>query len=292
LTIRIEGQEPDPPPKAIEPRPSPSPATVSAERAISRKPQAPNELPTRSASMPEHLSSGCNAPRAGPRFPFWRRKRRDVTHPNGGGHHRPGETRPDHIPRTRTLWSPTRRSMRSRPSALLRVFRPCNRGVERRYIPAQWRGGHVARATGNSATEVTDESRAMPLSGGEQRTLDDIERTLRDGFPDEPRETCSSISKSATCSSLTAANCETNLPLGEPPSSDRVLWVARCPRRPRANGERHAPRNAVRGPEKGDGVRRPGSSMNRVSNRAGPVRRGCLQIAVRSRNPGAGRLVW
>jgi hypothetical protein len=140
--------------KGIELRPSPSPATVSAERAISRKPQAPNELPTRSASMPEHLSCGCNdAPRAGPPVPLRRRKRRDVSHATGGGHHRLGEPARTRFPGPEPP-VPDPESTRSRPSALLRVFRPCNGGVERRYIPVQWRDGHVARATGNSATEV------------------------------------------------------------------------------------------------------------------------------------------
>jgi len=48
---------------------------------------------------------------------------------------------------------------------------------------------------------------------------------------------------------------------------------------------------AVRGPEKGDGVGRSGSSMHRVSKRAGSVCCG-LRFAVRPRDPDAGRLVW
>src|SRR5664279_5216468 len=54
-------------------------------------------------------------------------------------------------------------------------------------MKSSWHGSKSTTSRKNPKSPVREtpgSSGAMPLSGGEQRTLDDIERTLRDGDPE------------------------------------------------------------------------------------------------------------
>ena len=200
-----------------------------------------------------------------------------------GPGNQPGPHSPDQNPR-----SPTRRSTRSGPSALLRVFRPCKGGVECRYIPVQRRGSHVARATGNWRRKSTDESRGpcRCQAGNSARW------TISSGL-------CATVTRSSRPISASMVSDVAGVSGRWSPAS-RSFSGGVCPDLVGADLSHYriylvglllGAMLAVRGPEKGDGVGRSGSSMHRVSKRAGSVCCG-LRFAVRSRNPDAGRLVW
>ena len=239
--------------------------------------------------MPEHLSCGCNAaPRAGPPVPLLATEATGRHPRDRRGPPQARGTSPDHIPRTRTPRSPTRRSTRSGPSALLRVFRPCKGGVECRYIPVQRRGSHVARATGNWRRKSTDESRGpcRCQAGNSARW------TISSGL-------CATVTRSSRPISASMVSDVAGVSGRWSPAS-RSFSGGVCPDLVGADLSHYriylvglllGAMLAVRGPEKGDGVGRSGSSMHRVSKRAGSVCCG-LRFAVRPRNPGAGRLVW
>ena len=161
-------------------------------------------------------------------------------------------------------------------------------GVECRYIPVQRRGSHVARATGNWRRKSTDESRGpCRCQAGKGARW-----TISSGL-------CATVTRSSRPISASMVSDVAGVSGRWSPAS-RSFSGGVCPDLVGADLSHYriylvglllGAMLAVRGPEKGDGVGRSGSSMHRVSKRAGSVCCG-LRFAVRPRDPDAGRLVW
>ena len=238
--------------------------------------------------MPEHLSCGCNAaPRAGPPVPLLATEATGRQPRDRRGPPQARGTSPDHIPGTRTP-GPRPGDRRGRgPRRSCGSF-GLQGGVECRYIPVQRRGSHVARATGNWRRKSTDESRGpcRCQAGNSARW------TISSGL-------CATVTRSSRPISASMVSDVAGVSGRWSPAS-RSFSGGVCPDLVGADLSHYriylvglllGAMLAVRGQEKGDGVGRSGSSMHRVSKRAGSVCCG-LRFAVRSRDPDAGRLVW